>query len=144
MTWDGLTERRRHPRARIRLLMAFEDEGSGAGSQPVLLETLNFGAGGFYGDIDRRLEPLTKLGLRLVFPPFGPDCREPRTIECEAIVVRVDEPPAGRSGCRIAAHFRGLAPEQRDYIDAYVAWHSEVYAASDDGGQADEEDLSAA
>lgn len=146
MTWDGRTERRRHRRAPIQMWMTFEDAAPGqTGGRPAQLRTLNFGAGGFYGDIDRRLEPLTRLGLRLEFPAFGPQPSEARSIECEAIVVRVDPPAPGAEGCRIAAHFRGLAREQLDYINAFVSWYTEVYAPDPYAdGEARDEELGAA
>jgi hypothetical protein len=110
------------------MLLTFE--GLAGVDGDTVLETLNFGAGGFYGDVDRRLQPLTRLALRIVFPAFGAEPTPPRTIECEALVVRVDPPAAGKQGCRIAAHFRYLAPEQRNHLNAYVLWHNEVFAGS--------------
>jgi hypothetical protein len=127
MSWDGMTERRNHARAGVRLEVCFEGGETEHPADSPCLQTLNLSAGGFYCDIYRPLEPLTRLALSLVFPPFGPDHQSPRTIDCEAIVVRVDPPAYSKGPYRLAAHFTRLSTEDRRFIDAYVAWHNEVY-----------------
>lgn len=132
MSWDGATERRRHPRAGIRLWVGIAQTGQPIDETPGELQTLNFSAGGFYCDVPHRLDLLTRLELRFVFPAFGPGHEAPHAIDCEAVVVRLEEPGEGRSGYRVAACFTRLAPEDRRLIGDYVAWHNEVYAEPPD------------
>ncbi len=88
------------------------------------MQTLNFSAGGFYCHVDRKIEPLTRLGLRFVFPPFGPEYSAERSIECEAVVVRCEK---GAEGYRIAACFTEISAADRQYIDEYLRWYETVY-----------------
>ncbi len=132
MNWDGVTERRRDPRAGIRLWVGLAQAGQPLDEASGELQTLNFSAGGFYCDVPRRLELLTRLALRFVFPPFGPGQDRSSAVDCEAVIVRVEEPEAGRVGFRVAACFTRLSPEDRRLISEYVAWHNEVYAETTD------------
>jgi len=127
MSWDGITERRRHPRAEVRLRLAFDAAGEET-STATELETLNLSAGGFYCNVNHPIEPLTHLGLRFVFPPFGPGQDGERSVACDAVVVRSD-PAADEPGYyRIAACFTRIAPRDRELIASFVDWHNEVYA----------------
>ncbi len=124
MAWDGITERRRHRRGKIQLIV--ESEGS-RGEKPTRLQTLNLSAGGFYCEVDHPIGELTRLALRLVFPAFGATHTQEREVDCEAIVVRCEG--AGDAGhYRIGACFTRLDSGDRDCIDEYVAWHNEVFA----------------
>jgi c-di-GMP-binding flagellar brake protein YcgR len=134
MNWDGVTERRRFRRAKIRLRLEFQGR-AGTETSPVEMQTLNLGAGGFYCRVAREIPALTRLALRFVFPPFGREHPAARTIECEAIVVRCDADRCTPSAYRLGACFSRMEPADRRYIDQYVAWYREVYetGASEDG-----------
>jgi len=129
MGWDGLMERRRHPRANICLRLVLEGKADDAG-EATRLETLNLSAGGFYCSVTRSFDPLTRLGLRFVFPPFGPHYQEARSVDCEAVVIRCEPVPQETDSYRLAACFTRLAPEDRRYLTQYVDWHREVYGES--------------
>jgi hypothetical protein len=142
MSWDGITERRKHRRARLRMHLACAGKEGGTGTG---LETLNLSAGGFYCRVDHPIEPLTRLGLRFVFPPFGTDHPGERVLECEGVVVRCERDPAQAGTHRIAACFIGLSREERRHIEGYVDWHLEVYAdCPEDAAEAGAEDDRAA
>ena len=137
MGWDGITERRKFRRARIDLQIEFADR---SGERSALrLETLNLSAGGFYCRVNRPIEPLTRLELGFIFPPFGPDESTARTVECSAIVVRCEPEAHPGAGHRLGVCFTRMTPENRHYIDRYVAWYAEVYGAvADDGADVEE------
>lgn len=142
MSWDGISERRRNRRAAVRMRIQGDAEGIGR------METLNLSAGGFYCRIDHAVEPLTRLGLRFVFPAFGRDHAESRTVDCEAIAVRCERDPESDSAYRLAACFIELSRADRRLISDYVDWYAEVYAeAQRDAGEevgADDADVRAA
>jgi hypothetical protein len=77
--------------------------------------------------VTRAIEPLTRLGLRFVFPAFGPDYEKPRTVDCEAVVIRCEPAPGRARHFRLGACFTRMSPSDRRYISEYVAWHREVY-----------------
>ncbi len=131
MSWDGM-DRRKHKRVSLRLLLEFDDPNAPEGERTTRLETLNFSAGGFYCLLNRQVTPLTRLGLRFIFPAFGPNHEEEREVNCEAVVVR-SEPEANTSGThRIAACFTSLAPADREFIEEYMDWYDTVYNEGDE------------
>jgi len=132
MSWDGLTERRRYPRASVRLQLSLEGETNEA-REAAELETLNLSAGGFYCSVTRSFEPLTRLGLCFVFPAFGRDYEEPRTVECEAVVIRCEPVPEMDHHFRLAACFTRLAAEDRRYLTEFVGWYREVHGDYEQG-----------
>ncbi|MCA9728827.1 MAG: PilZ domain-containing protein [Candidatus Eisenbacteria bacterium] len=115
-------ERRKHRRAQIQLEAILEGEKPG---DEVRLEVLNFSVGGFFCRINRPMEPMTKLGIEFVFPPFADESA--RRIETVALVVRCE--PAGRSeqGHRMGACFLELSKEDRTHIQAYVDWYQATH-----------------
>jgi c-di-GMP-binding flagellar brake protein YcgR len=126
MVWDG-KERRRYKRVSLNLLLEFDDPSAPGSSRTTRMETLNFSAGGFYCRLSRQIQPLTRLALGFVFPPFGADHECERVIDCEAVVVRC-EPERGASGqFRVGACFTSLSAEDRNYIEEYMDWYEAVY-----------------
>jgi hypothetical protein len=115
-------ERRKHRRAQIHLEAILQGETPGEERH---LEVLNFSVGGFFCRIDRPMEPMTKLGIEFVFPPFADE--PSRRIEGVALVVRCE--PSSRSGAghRMGACFLELAPEARRHIQAYVDWYQATH-----------------
>ncbi|MFB3909039.1 MAG: PilZ domain-containing protein [Candidatus Eisenbacteria bacterium] len=125
MTWDGVTDRRRHKRAAIRLQSEFGDPVS-----PTRIETVDFSAGGFSCWMGRAVRPLTRLALRFDFPAFAEET--PRTIECEGIVVRCEKRPDGVLPWSMAAAFTSLRPADRDFLERYIDWHETVMSPDPD------------
>ena len=138
MAWDG-KERRKYKRVSLRLLLEFDDPDAPEGNLITRMETLNFSAGGFYCCLSRQMQPLTRLALSFVFPPFGKDHESEHRIDCEAVVVRC-EPEAGSPGSyRVAACFTSLIPEDRYYIEEYMNWYEAVYESDSELDGVDEE-----
>ncbi len=146
MSWDGIRDRRKYKRVNLRLLLEFEDGYGGPAGEKARMETINFSAGGFYCRFNRRTPPLTRLALRFVFPPFGPDHQEEQGIDCEAVVVRCEPEPGSSGTYRVAACFTSLSSEDRTFIEEYLSWYEVVYGeqqedASSDSGDGDQEDV---
>lgn len=121
--WNGCSERRRHRRAGIRLVVEYTDPLAGPGESATRLETLNLSAGGFSCRANREISELTRLALRLVFPPLeGCEAGE-RTIDCEAVVVRCAREREADGRFQIAACFIGLGPQDQGFIEEFVDRH---------------------
>jgi c-di-GMP-binding flagellar brake protein YcgR len=117
-------ERRKHRRAQIQLEAILEGENPGEERR---LEVLNFSVGGFFCHIDRPMEPMTKLGIEFVFPPFADE--PSRRIEGVAVVVRCEPASRNDRGHRMGACFLELAPDAREHIQAYVDWYRATHVA---------------
>jgi hypothetical protein len=117
-------ERRRAPRVVAKLAMQIagvEDDAS-----VLTTESINLSAGGLQFQSKLRLEPLTKVALTLLLPPFGRRLRRERVVHCEGIIVRAAEIERVRQKPRyeLACCFTGLTEENRDLIEQYVVWRS--------------------
>jgi c-di-GMP-binding flagellar brake protein YcgR len=127
MAWDGTTERRKHRRAEIHLVVEFTGVDEAGREQATRLQTLNLSAGGFYCGVNREMPELTRLGLRFVFPPFGRDHTAEHTIDCEAVVVRCNKESGDSDTYRCAACFTSISADDRRFIEQYVEWFALVY-----------------
>jgi c-di-GMP-binding flagellar brake protein YcgR len=117
-------ERRKHRRAQIQLEAILQGEKPG---DELRLEVLNFSVGGFFCRINRPMEPMTKLGIEFVFPPFADE--KARRIEAVALVVRCEPSARTGPGHRMGACFIDLAAEAREHIHAYVDWYQATHVA---------------
>ena len=116
-------ERRRSPRVVAKLAMQI----AGMGDDSVLTtESINLSAGGLQFQSKVSLEPLTKVALTLLLPPFGRRLRRERMVQCEGVIVRAAEieRPRQRPKFELACCFTGLSDGDRELIEQYVAWRS--------------------
>jgi hypothetical protein len=117
-------ERRRAPRVVAKLAMQI----AGVGDEVSVLttESINLSAGGLQFQSKLPLEPLTKVALTLLLPPFGRRLRRERVVHCEGIIVRAVEIERVRHKQRyeLACCFTGLTEENRDLLEQYVVWRS--------------------
>lgn len=83
--------------------------------------TINISANGVYFTSKRHLEPLTKLGMRLLLPG-EPSGSEPEALDVHGVVVRVDpeEPSDDVEEYEIACFFTDTSPEFRERLGRYV------------------------
>jgi len=130
MKEQGFRERRQHNRARILMEAVFQGDDP---DNLVRLKIDNFSVGGFACSINRRIEPMTRLGITFEFPPYAE--HPPRTLETTAVVVRCEEPVQPATEYRLGACFIEISREARDHIQGYVDWFDLVY-----GSQAHEEE----
>ena len=123
MKWTG-AERRRSDRAGIHMESILE---GGAGQEDIHLEVVNFSVGGFLCLTTRPLAPMTRLGIRFVFPPYAE--HPARGIDACAVVVRCEPPSEREDRHRMAACFTEMPPEGRRHIEGYVRWWRLVHEA---------------
>jgi hypothetical protein len=95
----------------------------------IRLQVLNFSVGGFFCLSSRPLRPMTRLGIRFLFPPYGEHAS--RAIEAVAVVVRCEAPAGEGTDHRMAACFTEMAPEARSHIQGYVDWYQIIHAGAD-------------
>ena len=115
-------ERRGSPRVVAKLAMQI----AGMGDSSVLTtESINLSAGGLQFQSKVKLEPLTKVALTLLLPPFGRLRRE-RMVQCEGVIVRAAEidRPRQKPKFELACCFTGLTEGDRELIEQYVVWRS--------------------
>jgi hypothetical protein len=127
MAWENMTERRKEKRVELRMILEFDDPDAPDGERRTCMETINFSAGGFYCKINREIQPLTRLALRFVFPPYGEEQAEEHPIDCEAVVVRCEPDGVEEGSYRLASCFTDLAAEDRDFIRSYLEWYELLY-----------------
>ncbi|UCE03957.1 MAG: PilZ domain-containing protein [Candidatus Latescibacterota bacterium] len=111
---DARRERRVHARLQIELVM----DNSTTSEQS---STINISANGVYFTSKRYLEPLTKLGLRLLLP--GQDGgAQLETLDVRGVVVRTEpEMPADDvESYEIACFFTDTTAEFRERLGRYV------------------------
>lgn len=109
---------RRAPRvaARLQIELTVDDSvSSETGS------TINISANGVYFTSTRYLEPLTKLGMRLLLPGESDDS-ELEALDVSGVVVRVEPEEADDSveEYEIACFFTDTTPEFRERLGRYV------------------------
>ena len=115
----SVKERRKSPRIDTQLAMQVEMSGRSAMDRPLTTESINLSAGGICANVRNQLEPLTKVGLTLLLPSFGPQGRKTQVINCGGVVVRCE--PA-ESDFDLACAFTDVKKEDRRMIEEYIGW----------------------
>lgn len=115
-------ERRKHQRADIQLEAVLQGDRP---EDDLHLRILNFSVGGFFCEVTRPLEMMTKLGIRFQFPPFAH--HETVEMDATALVVRCTEPEVSDQPYRLAACFIDLSRDARAHIQSYVDWYRMVH-----------------
>ena len=115
-------DRRKHQRANIHLQAVLQGERP---EDDVRLTILNFSVGGFFCEVSRPLELMTKLGIQFRFPPFAD--QDGKEIEATALVVRCQEPDVSDGPFKLAACFIDLSQDAREHIQSYVDWYRMVH-----------------
>ncbi|MFQ5601057.1 MAG: PilZ domain-containing protein [Candidatus Krumholzibacteriia bacterium] len=111
-------ERRRELRVAARLQIELSlDPGQPSESS----STINISTNGVYFTSKHHLEPLTKLGLRLLLPGEDTD-GEPDALDVQGVVVRVEpeEPSDDVDHYEVACYFTDCSPEFRERLGRYV------------------------
>jgi hypothetical protein len=115
---DVATDRRDSPRieARLQIELAIDTEGSSETAN-----TINISSNGVYFTCSRYIEPLTKLGMRLLLGSEAADDKV-ESIDVQGVVVRVepDSAEADVDQWDIACYFTDSTPEFRERLGRYV------------------------
>jgi hypothetical protein len=110
-------DRRQSPRVDARLQIELSVGADGATETA---NTINISANGVYFTCNRYIEPLTKLGMRLL---LGSETEaEVESIDVQGVVVRVepDHADADVEQWDIACYFTDSTPEFRERLGRYV------------------------
>lgn len=110
-------DRRQSPRVDARLQIELS---IGSGDNTEKASTINISANGVYFTCNRYIEPLTKLGLRLLLGSETDD--EVEAVDVQGVVVRVEpeEPDADVEQWDVACYFTDSTPEFRERLGRYV------------------------
>lgn len=113
MSWSGL-DQRAFPRLSARCDIAIHDRQFGQGLKA---KTQNVGAGGVCVILDRALEKLSQVGLRLTL------AESEKPIECDGRVVwmvRSKEPASGKVSFDTGIEFLNLFPEDQTRLEHFI------------------------
>ena len=117
-------ERRKAPRVIAKLAMQIA--GVGEDTSVLTTESINLSAGGLQFQSKVGLEPLTRVALTLLLPPFGRRLRRGRVVQCQGVIVRSAEieMPRQRRKFELACCFTDMSDEDQELVEQYVVWRS--------------------
>jgi len=117
-------ERRKAPRVIAKLAMQIA--GVGEDASVLTTESINLSAGGLQFQSKLGLEPLTRVALTLLLPPFGRRLRRGRVVQCQGVIVRSAEMemPRQKRKFELACCFTDMSEEDQELVEQYVAWRS--------------------
>lgn len=117
-------ERRRAPRVVAKLAMQIA--GLGDDGSVLTTESINLSSGGLQFQSKVELQPLTRVALTLLLPPFGRRLRRGRMVQCRGVIVRSAAVESARQRRRyeLACCFTDIAQEDRELVEQYVVWRS--------------------
>ena len=113
------SERRKYPRLDNNIPLKISSDEC-----DVVTETRNISCVGAYCQVDKYLEPMTKLKIHLLIPCKKRNTMSARKISCQGVVVRIESLPANHN-FNAAIYFNDIKEKDRrclaDYIDATFA-----------------------
>jgi hypothetical protein len=117
-------ERRQAPRVIAKLAMQIA--GLGEDASVLTTESINLSSGGLQFQSKIALEPLTRVALTLLLPPFGRRLRRSRMVQCRGVIVRAAEIelPRQKRKYELACCFTDMAEDDRELVEQYVVWRS--------------------
>jgi PilZ domain-containing protein len=116
-------EKRRHPRVVDRLTLRSFSPGEGSAE----MCTTNLSLGGAYVSTNRFIPPMTRVEILLHLPPEDGLDAGPRSVQVEAVVVRID-PPGPVSEAKtyeMALFFSKMERHDRSALARYLSKQSE-------------------
>lgn len=121
-----LEERRRCPRISKRLPFRVN-----AKSFDLATETINISCSGAYCQVDKYIEPMTKVGIVLSLPINRNDNKVTNSrLKCEGVVVRTEESRLMEGKFNIAVFFNNIKKIDLDKISRYITNHLQLNPAS--------------
>lgn len=121
-----LEERRRHTRILKRLPFRLKAE-----SFDLATETINISSSGAYCQVDKYVEPMTKVAVVLFLPIRLNDNKVlNKRLKCEGVVVRTEESRLTEGKFNIAVFFNNIKKIDLDNISRYIENHLQLNPAS--------------
>ncbi len=108
-------DRRKHPRLTKNLPLKLSLDGF-----DLVTETKNLSCSGAYCEINKYLEPLTKLQIILLLPFKKKDKIITKKFSCQGVVVRADSVPLKNSHYNIAIFFNDIQKKEMNKISDYL------------------------
>lgn len=113
-----MQEKRKYPRIASNLPITLSDCGWDA-----VTETKNISASGACCAVNKPLEIMTKLSIRLLVPSGNPK-KKAKEVHCEGVVVRKEHVrDNGKFSYRVAIYFNALKEEDRKILLSYIDSH---------------------
>lgn len=120
-----LEERRRSPRISRRLPFYVKSD-----SHDLVTETINISSSGAYCQVDKYIEPMTKVAVVLFLPIKLNDNRViNKKLKCEGVVVRTEESRLTEGKFNIAVFFNNIKKVDLNSISRYIASHLQLNPA---------------
>lgn len=108
------SERRRHVRLEQRIpLKISSDDGE------IVTQTRNISCSGAYCQVNRYLDPMTKLKIHLLVPIRRKTKLDTQKITCNGVVVRTESNPS-EGNYHIAIFFNDIQPKDSKSLQAYI------------------------
>ena len=107
-------ERRKHPRLDNNVPVKIRCDDF-----DVVTQTRNLSCSGAYCQVNKFIEPMTKLKIHLLLPLKKSDKVITQKITCEGVVVRTESQP-GDSSFNIAIFFSEMAVKDRKCLAGYI------------------------
>ena len=85
----------------------------------IVTETANISRSGVYCQVDKNIEPMTKLKINLLLPVKRSGKNTSKKISCEGVVVRT-EPIVGKNRYHVAIFFNDISPKDSEIIADYI------------------------
>lgn len=91
-----------------------------SGPEGLRAESINISTRGIYCKVPEYVHPFSKLKVALDLPFVS---REPATVECEGVVVRVEPeaPTPGADEYRLAIYFLNLDRDAAELVESFLA-----------------------
>jgi c-di-GMP-binding flagellar brake protein YcgR len=123
------SERRKHPRIFKKLPLELKID-----SFDLATETLNISSSGVCCQIDKYLEPMTKVSIVLLLPlKLKNNTVVTKKVSCEGVVVRTEKNPAGNK-FNIAVFFSDVPKSDAENINRYIETHLQSDPTHNSGG----------
>lgn len=111
----SVSERRKYPRLNKNLPLKIICDNF-----DIVTETKNLSSIGAYCEINRFLEPLTRLKIILLLPFKGKDKLYNKKLSCQGVVVRSEANPLKKDCFNIAIYFNEIQKKDINLISDYV------------------------
>lgn len=109
------SERRKYPRLDRNLPLKISCDNF-----DIVTETKNLSSIGAYCEIDKYLQPLTKLKIILLLPLKSKKAVVTKKISCQGVVVRTEAIPLKNDRYNIAIYFNDIQKKSMNIISDYV------------------------